>query len=129
MEEPTASFGRLAATSKELARRLLIIGENRLELLTVELQEERERLLRALLLALSAAVFGLLSGIAFTAAVVFLLHAYSPAAVLMTLTVLYGLAGVYLFLRLKGLLRNWEALSASVDQLRKDRECLAKILG
>ena len=44
MEESTASFRQLAATSKHFARRLLTIGENRLELLTVEVQEESERL-------------------------------------------------------------------------------------
>ena len=129
MEESTPSFRQLAATSKDLARRLLTIGENRLELLTVEVQEERERLLHAFLLALGVAVFGLLAGISLTAAIVFLLRAYSPAAVLLTLTGLYGAAGVCLYWRLIGLLRNWEFLSASLDQLRKDRACLEKILG
>ena len=55
MEESTASFRQLATSSRQLARRLLTIGENRLELLTVEVQEERERLLHALLLALGVA--------------------------------------------------------------------------
>jgi uncharacterized membrane protein YqjE len=129
MEEPTARVSQLATTSKDLARRLLIIGENRLELLTVELQEERERLVHALLLALGAAVFGLLAGITLTAAIVFVLRDYSPAVVLVILTGLYGIAGVCLYQRLMGLLRDWETLSASLDQLRKDRACLAKILG
>jgi uncharacterized membrane protein YqjE len=129
MEEPAASFGQLTATSKDLARRLLIIGENRLELLTVELQEERERVMHAVLLALGLAVFGLLAGITFTGAVVVLLQAYSRAAVLLVLTGLYAIAGVCLYRRLMELLSNWETLSASVDQLRKDRACLAKILG
>jgi uncharacterized membrane protein YqjE len=128
MEESTASFSQLAATSKDLARRLLTIGENRLELLTVEVLEERERLLHALLLALSAAVLGLLAGITLTAAIVVLLRACSPAVVLLTLTGLYGAAGACLYWRLIGLLRSWEVLSASLDQLRKDRECLEKIL-
>jgi uncharacterized membrane protein YqjE len=129
MEEPTARGGQLAATSKDLARRLLIIGENRLELLTVELQEERERLLRALLLALGVAVFGLLTGLALTAGIVILFPLSSRAGVLFTLTALYAIAGVCLYQRLMGLLRNWESLSASIDQLRKDRACLSKILG
>ncbi len=129
MEDSVSKAGQLGATSKELARRLLVIGENRLELLTVELQEERERLLHALLFALSAAVFGLLAGITFTAAIVVLCGAASRAAVLVGLTVLYAVAGFCLYLRLMGMLRNWETLSASLDQLRKDRACLAKILG
>ena len=128
MEESTVSFGQLAATSKHFARRLLTIGENRLELLTVEVQEERERLLHAFLLALGVAAFGLLAGLTLTAAIVVLLWAWSPVAVLLTLTGLYGAAGICLYRRLTGLLRNWQTLSASLDQLRKDRACLEKIL-
>ena len=127
MEESTVSFGQLAATSKTFARRLLTIGENRLELLTVEVQEERERLLHAFLLALGVAAFGLLAGLTLTAAIVVLLWAWSPVAVLLILTGLYAAAGVCLYRRLTGLLRNWQTLSASLDQLRKDRACLEKI--
>jgi uncharacterized membrane protein YqjE len=128
MEESTVSIRRLAASSKHLVRRLATIGENRLELLAVEVQEERERLLHALLLALGMAVFGLLAGITFTAAVAILLWAYSPVAVLLILTGLYAVAGFSLYRRFAGLLRDWQTLSASLDQFRKDRECLEKII-
>ena len=128
MDETTVSFGQLARTSKTFARRLLTIGENRLELLAVEVQEERERLLRALLLALGVAAFGLLAGIALTAAIAVLLWAYWPVAVLLILTGIYAAAGIFLYQRLTGLLRNWQTLSASLDQLRKDRECLENLL-
>ena len=47
--ESTASFGKLATISKRFARRLLTIGENRPELLRVEVQEESERLQQACL--------------------------------------------------------------------------------
>ena len=62
MEPGTVNLGQLAATSKRFARRLLTIGENRLALLMVEVQEERVRLLRAILLALGVAALGLLAG-------------------------------------------------------------------
>ena len=128
MEESTVSLRHLATTSKRFARRLLTIGENRLELLTVEVQEERERLLHAFLLALGVATFGLLAGLTFTAAIAVLLWAYSPLAVLLALTGLYAAAGVYICRRLIGVMRNWQTLSASLDQLRKDRACLEKVL-
>ena len=128
METATGSFKQLAATSRRFTQRLLTIGENRLELLTVEVQEERERLLHAFLLALGVAAFGLLAGLVLTAAIVVLLSAYSPVAVLLTLTGLYGAAGVCLWRRLTRLLRDWQTLSASLDQLRKDRACLEKNL-
>ena len=127
MEESTVSLRQLGATSKTFARRLLTIGENRLELLTVEVQEERERLLRAFLLALGIATFGLLAGLTLTAAIAVLLWAWSPLAVLLILTGLYAGAGVCLYRQLIGVMRNWQTLSASLDQLRKDRACLEKI--
>jgi len=128
MEAATVSFGQLATTSKIFARRLLTIGENRLELLTVEVQEERERLLHACLLALGVAVFGLLAGLTLTAAIVVWLWSWSPLAVLLALTGVYFAAGIFLYQRLTGVMRNWQTLSASLDQLRKDRVCLEEIL-
>jgi uncharacterized membrane protein YqjE len=128
MEESTVSFRQLVATSKHFVRRLATIGENRIELLAVEMQEERERILHAFLLALGVAAFGLLAGLTLTAAIVVLLWGWSHAAVLLILTALYGAAGICLWRRLTGLLRDWQTLSASLDQLRKDRECLEKIL-
>jgi uncharacterized membrane protein YqjE len=125
--ESIISLRQLAAGSKSFARRLLAIGENRLELLMVEMQEERERCLRAILLACGVAAFGLLAGITLTAAVVIWLRA-SPVPVLLVLTLLYGAAAVCLWWRLAGLLRDWHAFSASLDQLRKDSACLQKTL-
>src|SRR3954468_6575511 len=84
---------------KRFARQLLTIGENRLELLMVEVQEERERLLRAILLALGVALFAFLSGIALTIALVVLLWSVSPVGVLLTFTVLYGAAAWLLYRR------------------------------
>jgi uncharacterized membrane protein YqjE len=127
MEESTVSLGQLAATSKRFAQGLLTIGENRLELLAVEVQEERERLLRAFLLALGVAAFGLLAGITLTAAIVVSLWPWSHTAVLLVLTLLYAGAAICLCRRLTGLLRDWQTLSATLDQLRKDRKCLKKI--
>jgi uncharacterized membrane protein YqjE len=127
MEESTVSLGQLGTTSKTFARRILTIGENRLELLTVEVQEERERLLHAFLLALGVAAFGLLAGLTLAATIAVLLWAWSPLAVLLILTGLYAAAGICLYRQLIGVMRNWQTLSASLDQLRKDRACLEEI--
>ena len=102
MEPAAIGVGQLVETSKRFVRRLLIIGENRLELLTVEVQEARERLLHAILLALGVAAFGLLAGITLTAAIVVWLWAYSPVASLLALTGLYAAAGIFLYRRLTG---------------------------
>lgn len=128
MENCTGSFRQLSITWKQFARRLLTIGENRLELLTVEVQEGRERLLHAFLLALGVAAFGLLAAITLTGAVVVLLWPCSHLAVLLTLALIYGGIGACLCWKLNRLLREWQTLPASLDQFRKDRACLEKIL-
>ena len=124
MEPAPTHAAPLVETAKRFARRLLTIGENRFELLMVEVQEERERLLHAILLALGVAALGLLAGAALTAAIVVLLWPYSPVAVLLTLTSLYGATAVWFYWRLTRLLRDWQNLPATLDQLRKDRACL-----
>jgi uncharacterized membrane protein YqjE len=128
MDTTPGSFHQLGTDSKQIARRLTTIGENRLELLLVELQEEREHVLHAFLVALGVAAFGLLAGVTLTAAIAVCLWAYSPVAVLLSLTGLYGAAGIFLYRRLTGLLRNWQTLPASLDQIRKDRASLERLL-
>jgi uncharacterized membrane protein YqjE len=128
MEMAPTNAGVLVETSKRFARRLLAVGENRFELLMVEVQQERGRLLRAILLALGVAAFGLLTGVALTGSIVVLLWELSRAAALLVLTGLYGAAAVCLYRRLTRLLRDWQNLPATLDQLRKDRACLEKYL-
>jgi uncharacterized membrane protein YqjE len=117
----------LAAASRHFGHLLLRIGENRLELLTVELQEERERFLQAILYALAAGAVGLLAGGTLTAAIVVLLWPYTHAGTLLGLTLIYGITGYALSRRVSGLLHQ-QPLSATVDQLRKDHACLARTL-
>jgi uncharacterized membrane protein YqjE len=128
MEPGSGNPSQVAASAKQFVRRLLTIGENRCELLMVEVQEERERLLRAILLALGVVAFSLLAGLALTTAIVVLLWKLSPVAALLGFTCLYGVMGVLLYVRLQRLLRDWQNLPATLEQLRKDRACLEKYL-
>jgi uncharacterized membrane protein YqjE len=126
--DSSASRKELGTAFRGVAQRLMIIGENRLELLTVEVQEERERLLHAFLYALAVAGCGMLASVTLTAAVVLALWSFSPVVVLGTLTVLYGVAGIVLLRRLTCVLQDWQSFPSSLDQLRKDRETLAKLV-
>ncbi|MBC8096456.1 MAG: phage holin family protein [Akkermansiaceae bacterium] len=128
MDPASNGIEPLAASPKRFARRLVAIGENRLELFMVEVQEERERLLHAILLSLGAAMFGLLAGITLTAAVVVLVWYYSPVVALLTLTGLYAAGAVSFHHRFTVLLRDWQSFSATLDQLRKDHACFGKDL-
>jgi uncharacterized membrane protein YqjE len=128
MEQAAVNVGQLAARSKRFALRLLTIGENRLELLMVEVQEERERLVRSILLALGVAVFGLLGGLALTFAIAVLLWDFSPVVSLLGLSSLFSAIAVLFYRRLNLLQRCWKTLPATLDQFKKDRECLEKHL-
>lgn len=77
-------------------------GENRLELLLVEAQEERERIVHALLLLLGVAVFGLLAAAALTGAMVvwLWLWEYSRVASLLAVTGVYAGASLWFGWRL-----------------------------
>ena len=129
MEPAVSNLGQLVDSSKHLARRLFKIGENRLQILMVEVQEEREHLLHAIFLALGVAIFGLLAMLALNVAIVVLLWNYSPLAVLLALTCLYAIGAGFLYQRLHRLMRDWKTLSTTLDQLRKDRECLEYLPG
>src|SRR5690242_1646866 len=127
METANNGFGPIAAPSKHFARRLLRIGENRLELLMLEVQEERERLLHAILLALGVAVFSFLAGAALTVALVVLLWHLSPVAVLLGLAAVYAAAAAFLYRRFALLQRHWKTFPATLDQLGKDRAWLETV--
>ena len=128
METPSDTVPRLADASKRLAQRTFVICENRVELLMVEIQEERRHLVHLMALSLAIGVLGLLVGIILTAVIVFLLWAVSPVVVMLSLAALYAAGALFLCRRLAQSERNWESLSATVDQIRKDRACLEKIL-
>jgi len=118
----------VATASKRVVRRFLAIFENRLELAMVEIQEEREKILRSLWFAMIAAVCGLLAGIVLTILVAVIFWGNHPIAALLALMALYLSIAVIFYLRLARLQRDWQTLPATIEQLRKDRECLGKNL-
>jgi len=114
----------LFRTLRRLGSIVLAILQNRLELLVVELQEERLRLFDALLLT------------AFVVALGFLTVAIATTAVLIVVWNQYGVIGLlavsgfalvstlFAYWRLRVRLKNWPLLSATLAELRKDRACL-----
>jgi uncharacterized membrane protein YqjE len=90
----------------------------------VEVQEERERFFRTILLALGAAIFGLLAGVGLTAIIAVAFWQQSPVAALLILTALYTVVATVIYVRLIRLQRDWQTLPSTLEQLRKDRKCL-----
>ncbi len=128
MDETAINPPEAAGASKRFAQRLLATGGNRLELLMVEMQEEREHLLHTLLLGIGVAMLVLLASMAFSVAVVVLLWAVAPVLTLLALGLLYAGIAIFFYQRLVILQRNWESLPATLEQLRKDRLWLEKTL-
>ena len=128
MESVAENFGHLRGPSKRLARRLMTIGESRLELFLLEAVEERVRFTRLFMLALGIFALGLLAMMTLTASVVIALWAHSPVVVLLSITLLYSLIAVTLALLLRKVLHEEELFSATFDQLRKDRASLENAL-
>jgi len=124
--EPTLSD--IVVATKRVGQTMLAVGSNRLELLLVEIQEERERLFLALFLTFGCVVLGLLAGVAVTFAVAMLFRDHSPVIALLGLAVFYLALGVFLFARLKKLQREWTLLGATRDQVKKDRDSLERLL-
>ncbi len=128
MEPPADNGSPLAGASRRVAQRLLAYCENRLELFQVEVQEERERVLRALGLAAGLLVFVLLVGFALTLLIAAAAWEHSPVLALGIVTAVYAAsAGVFLAALLR-MRRGWTMLPATKDQLKKDHECLKKHL-
>jgi uncharacterized membrane protein YqjE len=128
MSRATISVSRLFILLQSIGQRLLTIGENRIELLAVEVQEERKSLLRAFLLALIVACFGMLTGVTFTATLVILFWTVSPWAILLGMSIVYASIALLLFFRLSAVLNEWQALPSTLDQLHKDRVHLESML-
>jgi len=123
MDIPSVSEMPLAGPAKRLLHRLLAIGENRLQLVVTEVQEERDYILDVICLAVGVAALGLLAGMAFAAALVVLLWQSGPVLTLGLLGVLFGIGGLVLLGRLNVLRHRQDTLAATLDQLQKDREC------
>jgi uncharacterized membrane protein YqjE len=128
MDQAHPTLAELAGASKRVVNHTLDIGTNRLELLIVELHEERERFVQSIQLALGAAALALLAGVAFTLGIMVLLWAHSPVVALAILTVLYATGAAFMYVRFNRMQRDCEMFTATLDQLRKDRDCLAQHL-
>jgi uncharacterized membrane protein YqjE len=126
METTSDNGTHLGDATKRIAQRVFVIFENRLQLLMVEAQEERERVLLAILLGLCAAAFGLLAGVTLTIVIAVALWEHSPIIALLVLAALYIIAAVVFYGRLARLQRDWQTLPGTLEQLKKDRECLEK---
>ncbi len=109
-----------------LLKAVLAIGQNRLELLLVELQQERWRFFDALLLAGVVLILAAMTLMLATLAVVVVCVEAKRLDLVIGLTLLYLVAAILAFWRLRAKLKNWAPFSATLGEMKKDKECLGE---
>lgn len=125
MDESPQDSGGLLATGRRILRLLGSLAHSRLDLLLVELKEERIRVLDALLLVVAGVVCAVMALVLFTFTLVVIFWEHS-VLVLVLLTLIYGVGATAAFLTVWDRLRHWNSFSATLEQFKKDRACLEK---
>lgn len=123
MGEAEANGGLLDSV-RRLGLTAAAVVQNRAELLLVEWQEERVKLLEAIVLVAALGVFTLLTLLLATAVIVFYCLQYHYLVGLVILGGLYLVGTLAAFWRLRIHLRNVMPFSASLAELKKDKACL-----
>jgi uncharacterized membrane protein YqjE len=106
-----------------LARVIAAIATNRVELLLVEYHEERLRLFGALLLAGVFIILALMTLMTATMALVAFCVMNDRLGAIGGLVLLYLIATLICYWRLRRRLKKWAPFSTTLDELRKDKEC------
>ena len=103
---------------------VLALARTRIELLAVELQQEKVRLIDLLLRAAVAVVLALLALGTLTAGLVYLLWPWSPLAAFAGLTLLYAVGATWLLLGIRRELKGGsKPFAGTLAELEKDRAC------
>lgn len=124
MEEPEQSTPGIFASLGRLLRTVIVIAQNRLELLLVEAQEERWRFFDALLLAGVVLILALMTLMAATITIVVLCVKADRLDLVVALVLLYLAGTIFSLLRLRTRLKKWAPFSATLAELKKDKACL-----
>ncbi|MFD2367572.1 phage holin family protein [Pseudoduganella sp. GCM10020061] len=112
------SAGRLGAT-------LVAMVQTRVELASVELQEEAQRMLRYLVLSLMALFLAAMTVVLVTFFVILLFWEEHPLLATGLLAILYGFGAILLMMKVKSEIRSKPALlSHTLAELRKDVDCV-----
>ncbi len=116
----------IVASSRRFVRVLLAVAQNRLDLLLVEAREERARFFGLLLLAGLVVALGFLTLSVVVFTIVVLCVQAGRIDLLAGLALICLAATVVSFLWLRSRLKAWSPFPSTLEELRKDRSCLAE---
>jgi len=125
MGEASETKAGVWASLKRLLDTLLATVQNRIELIAVEWQEEKCRLMEALLCAVAVAVFGIMSLTLLTFTIVVLFWENGRLIALGALSMLYLVGTVLAWRALRLHLKARSAFAGTIDEIKKDRACLS----
>ena len=112
------------ASFKRILDTVLATAGNRVELFVVELQEEKCRLIQAILCAVAVAACGLMTLTLATISVVLLFWENGRLVALISLSVAYLVGTLLAWRGLQARLKSRSAFSATLAEIAKDRSCL-----
>jgi uncharacterized membrane protein YqjE len=124
MEGPEEKKRGVFASIGRLFKIIAATAANRVELLLVEWQEERLRLVEALLLAGVVLILVLMTLMAATFTIVVLCLINHQIGLVIALCLFYLLATVACGWLLRKRLKEWVPFASTLAELKKDKECL-----
>ena len=126
MDDPSPASPGFTASLAELGDNLIGTLQERIELISIELQEEKCRLSR-LIIWMSAAVFAGVMTLSFaTLTIVYLFWESARLGVLAGFTMLYGAALAWMIVLLRRSFAQPKPLQTTIETLKEDRECIQR---
>ncbi len=123
MAESEPTSGGTFASFRKIGGIVAAVLQNRADLLAVELQEEKYRLVEVLVLVGIALALGMMALFVFTGVIIFAVPAAYRLWVACGLGVVYLLGIVVLWSRVKKVLKD-QPFPETITQIKKDWECL-----
>ena len=120
MAENNSDGPKLGTLARRVGRTFLGALDNRGELLAVEWQQEKERLLHLILCGAGVIFLGIMGMMLLTATIIFCFHEEYRLFVAGGFTLLYLGGAVFLFFTLKSMLKR-EPFEETLTQFKKDR--------
>lgn len=113
----------LSRSLKEISGTGLELLQNRLELISLELQEEKYRIISLVIWTALALLFAMMAFILSTFTIVYLLEGQARTIALLCFSIFYVLAAVgsYVVIRVK--IRKAVPFSQTMEEMKKDQEC------
>jgi len=120
----TAENVSAASTLRRVSETFLSILHNRLELITIELKEEKHQAVATLMFAVFAATFGVLSMVALLVTVAFLVPAGARPWVMLGICLFFIGGLLFSIFGLKSKLKRPPVLADTLAEIEKDIACL-----